>query len=117
MGIHSRSTWMHHGGLRLPRPLHRAARSRRHECVGTSSQNLDYQSEVVDRLRLPFPMLSDPTFELAKALGLPTFGASGHDRLYTRLTLVVKNNAIEHVFYPIFPPNTHAQQVLDWLKS
>lgn len=84
---------------------------------GTSSQNLDYQSEVVDRLRLPFPMLSDPTFELAKALGLPTFGASGHDRLYTRLTLVVKNNAIEHVFYPIFPPNTHAQQVLDWLKS
>ena len=50
-------------------------------------------------------------------LGLPTFSAPGHERLYTRLTLVVRNGLVEHVFYPIFPPNTHAQQVLDWFIS
>lgn len=84
--------------------------------LGISSQDSDYQREVVDRLRLPFPMLSDPTFALAEALTLPTFAAPGHERLYARLTLIVKDGSIEHVFYPIFPPNTHAQQVLDWLQ-
>ncbi|MGA0568520.1 MerR family transcriptional regulator [Rathayibacter sp. KR2-224] len=82
---------------------------------GLSSQNTDYQREVVDRLRLPFTMLSDESFRLADSLRLPTFAAEGHDRLYTRLTLVIRDGRIEHVFYPIFPPNTHAQQVLDWL--
>jgi peroxiredoxin/DNA-binding transcriptional MerR regulator len=84
---------------------------------GMSSQGSGYQREVVDRLRLPFPMLSDPTFALAEALALPTFAATGHERLYTRLTLILKDGVIEHVFYPIFPPNTHAQQVLDWLQQ
>ncbi|MGO4385133.1 redoxin family protein [Specibacter sp. RAF43] len=84
---------------------------------GFSSQDPDYQREVASRLSLPFPMLSDPGFSLAAALKLPTFAAPGHDRLYTRLTLVVKDGGIEHVFYPIFPPNTHAQQVLDWLRE
>lgn len=84
---------------------------------GMSSQDTTYQSEVVDRLSLPFPMLSDPTFDLAEALTLPTFAAPGHNRLYTRLTLIVMDGVIEHVFYPIFPPNTHAQQVLDWLQQ
>jgi peroxiredoxin len=84
---------------------------------GLSSQDPDYQAEVVERLRLPFAMLSDPGFALADALGLPTFSAPGHDRLYTRLTLVVLNGAVEHAFYPIFPPNTHARQVLDWLRA
>ena len=62
-------------------------------------------------------MFSDPDFGVAEALGLPTFAAPGHERLYTRLTLVVRDGRIEHVFYPIFPPNTHAQQVLDWLHG
>ncbi len=84
---------------------------------GLSSQDLDYQREVVDRLRLPFPMLSDERFLLADALRLPTFAAEGHDRLYTRLTLVLRDGRIEHVFYPIFPPNTHAEQVVDWLRE
>jgi len=84
---------------------------------GLSSQTIDYQREVVDRLRLPFAMISDPDLGLADALGLPTFAAPGHERLYTRLTLIIQAGAIEHVFYPIFPPNTHAQQVLDWLKA
>jgi peroxiredoxin len=84
---------------------------------GMSSQDPAYQREVVERLELPFSMLSDPEFALADALNLPTFSAPGHDRLYTRLTLVVRDGVIEHVFYPIFPPNTHAQQVLDWLQK
>lgn len=87
------------------------------EVFGLSSQSPDYQAEVVERLRLPFAMLSDPQLALADALGLPTFAAPGHRRLYSRLTLVVRNGTIEHVFYPIFPPNTHAQQVLDWLRD
>lgn len=87
------------------------------QVYGLSSQDTAYQREVVERLGLPFSMLSDQGFALADALNLPTFAAPGHDRLYTRLTLVVRDGAIEHVFYPIFPPNTHAQQVLDWLHA
>jgi peroxiredoxin len=82
-----------------------------------SSQDPDYQAEAVERLHLPFSMLSDPRLTLADALGLPTFAAAGHDRLYARLTLVIHDGVIEHVFYPIFPPDTHAQQVLDWLRA
>ncbi|MFF1876645.1 MerR family DNA-binding transcriptional regulator [Leifsonia sp. NPDC058230] len=83
---------------------------------GLSSQTSDYQSEVVERLQLPFAMISDPQHELADALRLPTFEAGGM-RLYSRLTLVVRDGRIEHTFYPIFPPNTHAQQVLSWLAD
>jgi len=84
---------------------------------GLSGQGADYQAEVVHRLGLPFQMLSDETFALGDTLNLPTFAAAGYTRLYARLTVVVRDNRIEHVFYPIFPPNTHAQQVLDWLAS
>ena len=84
---------------------------------GMSSQDVGYQAEVVDRLNLPFPMISDVDMSLADALSLPTFSAPGHDRLYARLTLVIRDGRIEHVFYPIFPPNTHAFQVLDWLTN
>lgn len=82
---------------------------------GLSSQSVDYQAEVVDRLRLPFAMISDEDFRLGKALRLPTFAAPGYERLYARLTLIVHDGRVEYVFYPIFPPNTHAQQVLSWL--
>jgi peroxiredoxin len=84
---------------------------------GMSSQSVDYQAEVVQRLHLPFSMISDPDLALAEALDLPTFSAPGHERLYTRLTMVIRGARIEHVFHPIFPPNTHAQQVLDWLRT
>ncbi|SJN12294.1 Alkyl hydroperoxide reductase subunit C-like protein [Leucobacter sp. 7(1)] len=83
---------------------------------GLSSQDSGYQAEVTARLRLPFTMLADPDFALGDALTLPTFAAPGHARLYSRLTLVVTGGRIEHVFYPIFPPNTHAEQVLAWLR-
>jgi peroxiredoxin len=83
---------------------------------GLSSQDPDYQAEAVERLHLPFAMLSDPQLALADALGLPTFAAPGHDRLYARLTLVIRDGAIEHVFYPVFPPDTHAAAVLEWCQ-
>ncbi|WP_326736388.1 redoxin domain-containing protein [Streptomyces sp. NBC_01022] len=84
--------------------------------LGLSSQDTAYQQEVVERLRLPFPMLSDTGFRLSAMLGLPTFEADGVP-LYKRITLVIRDGVIEHVFYPVFPPNTHAQQVRAWLRD
>jgi peroxiredoxin len=81
---------------------------------GLSSQDTDYQREMVQRLRLPFAVLSDPDLTLANRLKLPTFEAAG-TTLYARLTLVIADDAIEHAFYPIFPPNEHAREVLGWL--
>lgn len=83
---------------------------------GLSSQDSGYQRELVDRLRLPFEMLSDPELRLAGALRLPTFATDGMT-LYKRLTLLIRDAAVAHVFYPIFPPNEHARQVLAWLRS
>lgn len=84
--------------------------------LGLSSQDTAYQAELADRLGLPFPILSDPEFRLDTALGLPTFTTSGQ-RLYKRLTLIVTDGRIEHVFYPIFPPDRHAGEVLGWLRA
>jgi peroxiredoxin len=83
---------------------------------GLSSQPTEYQAELADRLNLPFELLSDPRLEVADALRLPTFTADGR-RLYTRLTLVVADGRIEHVFYPVFPPDQHAGEVLRWLAE
>ena len=77
--------------------------------------NGDYQGELAARLDLPYPLLSDPGLVLADQLGLPTFTAGG-ERLYKRLTLVLNGGRIEHAFYPVFPPNTHAAEVVDWLR-
>lgn len=83
---------------------------------GLSSQEVGYQREVVERLHLPFSMLSDPQHVVAGALDLPTFEVDGCVR-YKRLTLIVAAGIIEHVFYPVFPPNTHAGGVLHWLEQ
>lgn len=83
---------------------------------GLSSQDTGYQQEVVDRLRLPFAMLSDTTLRLAALLGLPTFEFGG-TTLHKRITPIIRGGVIEHVPHPIFPPNEHARQVLDWLKD
>ncbi|MBO0805518.1 MAG: peroxiredoxin [Nocardiopsaceae bacterium] len=83
---------------------------------GLSSQDTGYQREATERLHLPFPMLSDPALKLADALGLPTFQADGLT-LYKRLTLIIRDNVIEHAFYPVFPPDEHAGQVLAWLRE
>lgn len=83
---------------------------------GMSSQDTAYQREVVERLRLPFSMLSDPGFRLAKELNLPTFESQGRT-LYKRITLVIRDGVVEHAFYPIFPPDRHAGEVLAWLTE
>jgi peroxiredoxin len=84
--------------------------------AGVSTQDTEYQREAVQRLRLPFPLLSDSDLRLTQALQLPTFEAAGL-RLLRRLTLVVRDGVVEHVFYPVFPPDRHAEQVLDWLTA
>ncbi|MCG7205451.1 redoxin family protein [Streptomyces arenae] len=83
---------------------------------GLSSQATEYQGEVVERLHLPFQMLSDPARSLARELSLPTFETSGLT-LYKRLTLIIRDGVIEHAFYPVFPPNEHADQILTWLRD
>lgn len=93
--------------------------------VGLSTQSSAYQREAAKRLRLPFPLLSDSALELTRALALPTFTAdlrSAHDGggrrvLLRRLTLVVRDGVIEKVFYPIFPPDGHAEEVLAWVRG
>ena len=86
------------------------------EVFGVSVQDTPYQQEMVTRLEVPFEVLSDEHMELARALRLPTFTAGGMT-LLKRLTLVARNGRIEHVFYPVFPPDKHAEEVIAWLKT
>ena len=83
---------------------------------GLSGQGTDYQREAVERLRLPFALLSDADGAFAAALQLPSFATGGHTYL-TRLTLVVENGDIEQVFYPVLDPHSHASEVLRWLQK
>jgi peroxiredoxin len=83
---------------------------------GLSSQDTAYQREAADRLQLPFPILSDEHLSLTGALRLPTFQTSGMT-LLKRLTLVIHDGKIEHVFYPVFPPDRNASDVLAWLAA
>ena len=86
-----------------------------HIVYGLSSQDTDYQREAVGRLHLPFSMLSDGDLVLSRLLGLPTFEVR-QTTLYKRLTMVGTDGRIEHVFYPVFPPDEHAAEVLAWLR-
>jgi peroxiredoxin len=83
---------------------------------GLSTQNPAYQREAAERLHLPFTILSDELFELTTALRLPTFATNGMT-LLKRLTLVINSGVIENVFYPVFPPDRNADDVISWLKS
>lgn len=81
---------------------------------GLSTQDTAYQREAAERLHLPFPILSDGHLKLTHAMGLPTFEAGGMT-LLKRLTLVIDDGTIEHVFYPVFPPDRNAIEVVTWL--
>ena len=83
---------------------------------GLSTQDTAYQREMAGRLHLPFPVLSDERLALTLALGLPTFEHAGLT-LLKRQTLVIRDVRIEHVFYPVFPSDRDAEQVLDWLHG
>jgi peroxiredoxin len=83
---------------------------------GLSTQDSAYQAEAARRLHLPFPILSDEHLTLANAMRLPTFETSGLT-LLKRLTLVIDSGLIEHVFYPVFPPDQNPGEVLAWLAA
>ena len=80
-----------------------------------STQSTDYQQEMVNRLHLPFAVLSDAGLALAGALGLPTFEVAGQ-LLLKRLTLVIRGDRIVHCIYPVFPPDADTAQVVSWLR-
>lgn len=81
---------------------------------GLSTQDSLYQQETAERLHLPFELLSDAGFEFTNSLRLPIFEVEGK-RLIKRLTLIADGGKIVKVFYPVFPPDKNAQDVLNWL--
>jgi peroxiredoxin len=86
------------------------------QVYGLSTQDSSYQQEVVERLHLPFELLSDAEFALTTALRIPTFEVEGK-RLMKRLTLIADRGKIVKVFYPVFPPDQNPQEVVEWLMQ
>jgi peroxiredoxin len=85
------------------------------QLYGLSTQDTDYQREAADRLQLPFPVLSDAELALTRALKLPTFEAAGMT-LLKRMAWVIEEGTIMKVFYPVFPPDRNAEEVVAWLR-
>ena len=83
---------------------------------GLSTQGTTDQRETAGRLHLPFPLLSDAALRLTTALRLPVMLVGGAT-LLKRMTLIIVDGAIAHVFYPVFPPDRNAVEVLDWLRA
>jgi peroxiredoxin len=86
------------------------------QLFGLSTQDTAYQREAAERLHLPFAILSDAELDLTRALRLPTFSAGGMT-LLKRLTLVIDDGKVVKVFYPVFPPDKNADEVIAWLRS
>jgi peroxiredoxin len=84
--------------------------------VGLSTQDTAYQREAAERLHVPFPILSDAELKFARALRLPTFSVAGMT-LLKRMALVIADGKIEKVFYPVFPSDQNAAEVVAWLRS
>jgi peroxiredoxin len=82
---------------------------------GLSTQDTDYQREAAERLHLPFPILSDADLKFTRALNLPTFTVAGMT-LLKRMVLVIDDGVIGKVFYPVFPPDKSAAEVVAWLR-
>lgn len=84
---------------------------------GLSAQSLDEQREFAEREHIPYPLLNDSGFRLAAALGLPTFEDGEGNRYFRRLTFIVQGGRVAKVFYPVFPPQNNAADVIAWLRS
>ncbi|MEO8429757.1 MAG: peroxiredoxin [Verrucomicrobiota bacterium] len=97
------------------RDQHTQLRSLGAETFGLSTQTTAYQQELVQRLQLPFEILSDADLRFTAALRLPTFEFN-RMTLIKRLTLIIEQGRITKVFYPIFPPDKHAAEVVRWLS-
>ena len=91
------------------------------EVFGLSTQATEAQQEMVGRLHVPFAVLSDAELKLTQAMNLPTFEVQTYESetliLIKRLTLVIKDGVIEHVFYPVFPSDRNPGDVIAWLKD
>ncbi len=87
-----------------------------HRTFGISTQDSAYQREAAERLHLPFPVLSDEGLAFATAAGLPTMEVGGRI-LLKRFALVVDDGVVTQVFYPVFPPDRNAGDVLAWLVA
>ena len=98
------------------RDSHAELKQRGVEVFGVSAQRLEDQQEAHARLHLPFALLNDGQLALAQALKLPTFEYAG-TRLIKRLTLITTGGLIRKVFYPVFPPNDNAREVIAWLAA
>ncbi|WP_441229938.1 peroxiredoxin [Tardiphaga sp. 215_C5_N2_1] len=83
---------------------------------GLSTQSNAYQTEMAGRLHLPFPVLSDEQLELSDALSLPTMDVADLTMI-KRMAMIIDDGKITHVFYPVFPPDRNAGDVLEWLKA
>jgi len=86
------------------------------QLFGLSTQDTDYQREAVERLHLPFAILSDADLKLTRALDLPTFTVDGMT-LVRRMAWVIDDGVIRHVFYPVFPPDKNAEEVVRWIEQ
>ena len=86
------------------------------QVFGISAQSTNAQREAAERLHLPYPLLSDAEFRLSDALMLPTFTLN-EQKYLKRVTLIVQNGIIQHVFYPVFPPDQNAAEVIAYLKT
>jgi peroxiredoxin len=86
------------------------------QLYGLSTQTTDYQREAVERLHLPFAILSDAEMKLTRALNLPTFTFDGMT-LIKRMAWVIDDGAITKVFYPVFPPDKSAEEVVGWIRA
>jgi peroxiredoxin len=98
------------------RDRHQEFRDLGYVVAGLSAQSADEQMEASVRLHLPFPLLADPERRFGAGLNLPTFEAA-RMTLYKRLTLVAHGRLIVRIFYPIFPPQDNAGEVLGWIRS
>ena len=61
-------------------------------------------------------MLSDEALKLARAINLPTFTVAGMI-LLKRMALVIEDGVVVKAFYPVFPPDKNAEEVIAWLKA
>ena len=86
------------------------------QLYGLSTQDSGYQREAVERLHLPFAVLSDEALKLARAINLPTFTVAGMI-LLKRMALVIEDGVVIKAFYPVFPPDKNAEEVIAWLKA
>jgi peroxiredoxin len=122
-GVESLPGWDEFPGARGCTPQSCAFRDHAQELAGLgavvaglSAQTLDDQIEFAERTHMPYPVLADPELRAVQALGLPTFSIAGH-RLYRRLALVARRGRIDKVFYPVFPPDRNAADVVAYLRA